>query len=89
LFRKRTEEERRYYEITAPRRWLMATTYFGLIGALVFGMHVSHLQLLERVDAARQKYQQTFPQIKIKGVVLESGRTGSELSLFAISRAFA
>lgn len=64
LFRKRTEEERRYYEITAPRRWLMATTYFGLIGALVFGMHVSHLQLLERVDAARQKYQQTFPQIE-------------------------
>ena len=32
---------------------------------------------------------QTFGFVKTKGVVLESGRTGSELSLFAISRAFA
>jgi Zn-dependent protease len=64
LFRRRTEEERRYYEVTPARRWLMATMYFGLIGALVLGMHVSHLQLLERVHAARQKYQQTFPQVE-------------------------
>jgi Zn-dependent protease len=62
LFRQRTEEERRYYEVAPARRWLMATMYFGLIGALVFGMHISHVQLLERVHAARQKYQQTFPQ---------------------------
>jgi len=40
----------------------MAAMYFGLIGALVLGMHVSHLQLMERVGAARQKYEQTFPQ---------------------------
>src|SRR5213596_4314553 len=39
LFRTRTEEEQRYYEVTPTRRWLMATMYFGLIGALVFGMH--------------------------------------------------
>ena len=62
LFRKRTEEEQRYYEVAPAQRWLMALMYFGLIGALVLGMHVSHLQLLERVDAARQKYEQTFPQ---------------------------
>jgi hypothetical protein len=40
----------------------MAAMYFGLIGALVLGMHISHLQLMERVGTARQKYQQTFPQ---------------------------
>jgi len=40
----------------------MATMYFGLIGALVLGMHISHLQLMERLGMARQKYQQTFPQ---------------------------
>ena len=62
LFRKRTEEEQRYYEVAPAQRWLMALMYFGLIGALVLGMHVSHLQLMERVGAARQKYEQTMPQ---------------------------
>ena len=62
LFRKRTEEEQRYYEVAPAQRWLMALMYFGLIGALVLGMHVSHLQLMDRVGAARQKYEQTFPQ---------------------------
>jgi hypothetical protein len=40
----------------------MAAMYFGLIGALVLGMEISHLQLMERVGPARQKYQQTLPQ---------------------------
>jgi Zn-dependent protease len=62
LFRRRTAEEQRYYEVAWPQRWLMAAMYFGLIGALVLGMHISHLQLMERVGTARQKYQQTFPQ---------------------------
>ena len=62
LFRKRTEEEQRYYEVAPAQRWLMALMYFGLIGSLVFGMHVSHLQLMERVGAARQKFQQVLPQ---------------------------
>ena len=62
LFRKRTEEEQRYYEVAPAQRWLMALMYFGLIGALVLGMHISHLQLMERVGAARQKFEQTFPQ---------------------------
>jgi Zn-dependent protease len=45
LFRKRTEEEQRYYEVTPAQRWMMATMYFGLIAALVFGMHVALAQL--------------------------------------------
>jgi len=62
LFRRRTPEEQRYYEVAWPQRWLMAAMYFGLIAALVLGMHISHLQLMERVHSARQKYEQTFPQ---------------------------
>lgn len=45
LFRKRTEEEQRFYEVTPAQRWTMATMYFGLIAALVFGMHVALEQL--------------------------------------------
>jgi hypothetical protein len=45
LFRKRTEEEQRFYEIKPAQRWTMAVMYFGLIGALVFGMHVALTQL--------------------------------------------
>jgi Zn-dependent protease len=62
LFRKRTEEQQRYYEVAPAQRWLMALMYFGLIGTLVLGMHVSHLQLMERVGAARQKFEQVLPQ---------------------------
>jgi Zn-dependent protease len=62
LFRRRTEEEQRYYEVPPAQRWSMAIMYFGLIGTLVLGMHVSHLQLMERVGAARQKFEQTLPQ---------------------------
>lgn len=45
LFRKRTEEEQRFYEIKPAQRWTMAAMYFGLIAALVFGMHVALAQL--------------------------------------------
>lgn len=45
LFRKRTDEEQRYFEVASEQRWLMAAMYFGLIVALVFGMHVSRAQL--------------------------------------------
>lgn len=64
LFRKRTEEEQRYYEVAPARRWSMAGMYFGLIGLLALGMRVSHLDLLERVDSARQKHQQMLPQME-------------------------
>jgi Zn-dependent protease len=45
LFRKRTEEERRYYEVTSAQRWTMSILYFGLIAALAFGMYVAHNEL--------------------------------------------
>jgi len=41
LFRKRTEEERRYYEVTPAQRWTMSILYFGLIAVLIFGMHLA------------------------------------------------
>jgi Zn-dependent protease len=38
LFREKTDEERRYYEVTPGRRVIMAGMYFGLIAFLLFGM---------------------------------------------------
>lgn len=43
LFRKKSDEERRYFEITPEQRWIMAVMYFGLIALLVLGMHASHI----------------------------------------------
>jgi Zn-dependent protease len=47
LFRKRTEEEQRYFEVTPSQRWIMSVLYFGLIAALLFGMHVAQRDLNE------------------------------------------
>jgi len=38
LFRKRTEEEKRYFEVTPGQRATMALLYFGLAAALAGGM---------------------------------------------------
>ena len=38
LFRKRTAEEERYYEVTPGRRWFMGSLYFGLVAFLAVGM---------------------------------------------------
>lgn len=38
LFRKKTDEEKRYFEVTASQRAFMAFLYFGLAGALALGM---------------------------------------------------
>jgi len=43
LFRAKSDEERRYFEITPEQRWIMAAMYFGLIALLVFGMNFSHI----------------------------------------------
>ena len=53
LFRKRTEEEQRFYEILPSQRVLMATMYFGLIAALAFAMFESEKQLREGVPEVR------------------------------------
>ena len=41
LFRKRTEEEVQFYEITPAQRAKMAFMYFGLIAALAYQMHAT------------------------------------------------
>ena len=45
LFRKRTEEEQRYFEVTLSQRWIMSVLYFGLIAVLLFGMHIAQQDL--------------------------------------------
>lgn len=45
LFRKRSEEEQRYFEVTPAQRWTMGGMYFGLIAFLVFAMHLAQVQL--------------------------------------------
>jgi Zn-dependent protease len=44
LFRKKTDEERRYFEVTPSQRWTMAAMYFGLVILLVLGMQISHVE---------------------------------------------
>lgn len=41
LFRKKTEAEQRYFEVTPERRWAMAAMYFGLITLLAYGMKMT------------------------------------------------
>jgi Zn-dependent protease len=48
LFRKRTEEEKRYFEVTPSQRWTMSILYFGLIAVLLFAMHVAQRDLAEQ-----------------------------------------
>jgi Zn-dependent protease len=55
LFRKRTEEERRYYEVTPTQRWTMSILYFGLILALISAMHLAQNDLDERGVRAHGK----------------------------------
>ena len=42
LFRKKTDEEQRYFETTPERRALMAALYFGLAALLAAGMKLLH-----------------------------------------------
>jgi len=43
LFRRKSEEELRYFEVTPSQRWTMAAMYFGLILFLVLGMELTHI----------------------------------------------
>ncbi len=43
LFREKSTEERRYFEVTPGRRLAMAGMYFGLIAFLLFGMQLTHI----------------------------------------------
>src|SRR6266496_1105086 len=44
LFRKRTAEEARYFEVTSGQRWTIAGLYFGLVAFLVFAMHLTRIE---------------------------------------------
>jgi Zn-dependent protease len=43
LFRRKSEEELRYFEVAPAQRWLMAGMYFGLIALLVLGMEMTRI----------------------------------------------
>jgi Zn-dependent protease len=43
LFRRKTDEEKRYFEVTPSQRWTMAAMYFGLAALLFVGMQISHI----------------------------------------------
>ena len=62
LFRKRTEEELRYYEVTPTQRWTMSILYFGLILTLIFGMHLAQRDLHEQGIRAHGHGQDTLVQ---------------------------
>ena len=62
LFRKRTEEERRYFEVTPVQRWTMSILYFGLIFALISAMHLAQNDLHERGVRAHGKGQDILVQ---------------------------
>ncbi len=54
LFRKRTEEEKRFYEVTPGQRGFMAALYFGLAGALALGMKMIYDSGLTSTHAPSQ-----------------------------------
>jgi hypothetical protein len=44
LFRRKSVEEQRYFEVTPEQRLLMGGMYFGLIACLVFGMMIAKVE---------------------------------------------
>jgi Zn-dependent protease len=61
LFRKRTPEEERYYEVAPGQRWTMSLLYFGLIAILAAGQFIAHQELLERGYGHRRPQPTTHP----------------------------
>jgi len=55
LFRSKTDEQRRYFEVTPGQRWTMAIMYFGLIALLVVGMHLSHISPQDLQEARTER----------------------------------
>jgi Zn-dependent protease len=55
LFRSKSAEELRYYELTPGRRWLMAGIYLGLIALLLLGMVQSHVPMDRRGEFQRSE----------------------------------
>ena len=55
LFRHRTEEQQRYFEVPPAKRMAMAAMYFGLIVLLFLGMHSAHANLLQRNEMRQHR----------------------------------
>ena len=55
LFRAKTDDEKRYFEITPNQRGMMAAMFFTLIGLLAFGMNFSQSQLANRGIGERSR----------------------------------
>jgi Zn-dependent protease len=62
LFRKHTEEEKRYYEVTPTQRWTMSILYFGLIATLLFAMHLAQNDLHKHGVRAHGRGRDTIVQ---------------------------
>jgi Zn-dependent protease len=62
LFRKRTEEEQRYYEVSPSRRWTMSLLYFGLIALLITGMQLASRDLQKQGLPAHHRAGDTVVQ---------------------------
>lgn len=60
LFRRRSNEEQRYFEVTPARRGAMAAMYFGLIGLLFLGMHSA------QDDLEKGHHRRTKPPVMAK-----------------------
>jgi len=64
LFRKRTPEEERFYEVTAFQRARMASMYFGLIGLLMLGMRHAQDNLQERREFRSHQQSTTVARVE-------------------------
>jgi Zn-dependent protease len=62
LFRKRTEEEERYFEVTSTQRWTMSILYFGLIIMLILGMRLAERDLNQHGVPTHSHKQDTLVQ---------------------------
>lgn len=54
LFREKSDAERRYFELSPERRFIMAAMYFGLIALLVFGMLRTKVEIQHESQPAEQ-----------------------------------
>ena len=72
LFRKKSDEERRYFEVSPGRRLAMAGLYFGLIAVLVMGMKLTHLVPASQAERPVQSRWNTSGSSRVAGVL--SGR---------------
>jgi Zn-dependent protease len=62
LFRKRTEEEQHYFEVTTSQRWTMSFLYFGLIALLLAGMQIASHDLERQGLPAHRRVHHTVYQ---------------------------